>query len=340
MTRHVMRAGPATADVDHARRQWLVKLVGAGAALALAGQARSQSWPTRPLRVVLGYAPGGSADVTARELTTPLNAALGQPIVVDYKSGASGTIAGAEVARAAPDGYTLGLLDNATLTIVPALRNAGYDPLTAFTPIVAVTHMPQVLVAAPSAGVNTVRELIDALRKSPGKWSYASGGAGSVSHLVAELFKSRSGTFALHVPYRGGAPAINALLAGEVQFAFLTQSATQGFIQSGKLKALGVSSRARVASLPGVPTIAESGFPGFEAPGWFALFGPAGLPDAVVATLRESVTRVLSVPATAARLEALGQTVAPPGQDMRAVVATELRMWKQLIAQQKISIDG
>lgn len=325
---------------DLARRACLGRLAGAAGALALGLPARAQAWPARPLRVVLGYTPGGSADTTARELTVPLTAALGQPLVVDYKAGASGAIAGAEVARAAPDGYTLGLLDNAPLTIVPTLRNAGYDPLSSFTPIIMVSHVPQVLVASASAGVGSLRELIEAMRKSPGRFSYASGGAGSVGHLTTELFKSRTGTYALHVPYRGGAPAINALLAGEVQFAFLTPTATQGFIQAGKLKALGVSSRTRLASLPGVPTIAESAIPGFEAPGWFALVGPAGLPEPIVSTLRRSVAQVLATPAVVGRLEALGQTLPPAGQDVRGVISAELATWKQLVAERKLVIEG
>ena len=313
----------------------------AGVALALVGtSASAQAWPARPVRVLLGYTPGGAADVTAREVMTPLGKLLGQPVVIDYKAGASGTIAGAEVVRATPDGYTLGLLDNAPLTIVPALRNAGYDPLAGFTPIAMVSQLPQVLVAPPSAGVTTVQELIALMRREPGKLSYASGGSGSVGHLAAELFKSRTGTFAVHVPYRGGAPAITALLAGDVQFAFLTASATGPFFASGKLKALGVSSLTRMPSLPGVPTIAESGVPGFDAPGWFALMGPAGMPEPVVAAIRKALAEVLAAPGMAARLEALGQTAAPAGADVRRTIATEGATWKKLIAERKIAIEG
>jgi len=325
---------------DPARRAALAGCVG-GAALALLGRpALAQAWPAKPLRLLLGYTPGGAADVTAREVATPLGKTLGQPLVIDYKPGASGTIAGAEIARAAPDGYTLGLLDNAPLTIVPAMRNAGYDPLAAFTPIAMVSQLPQLLVAPPSAGVNSVRELIDAMRRQPGRLSYASGGSGSVGHLAAELFKSRTGTFAVHVPYRGGAPAITALLAGDVQFAFLTPSATAPFIASGRLKALGVSSLTRVGSLPNVPTIAESGVPDFDAPGWFALLGPAGMPEPVVAALRKAVAETLATPAMATRLEALGQTVAPARAEVRQTIAAELATWKKLIAERKIVVDG
>lgn len=322
------------------RRQFLAGGA-AGAVATLAGTgAWAQAWPAKPIRVVLGYAPGGAADVTARELGLVLGKLLGQPLVVDYKAGASGTIAAAEVARAAPDGYTLALLDNAPLTIVPALRHPGYDPLTSFTHLGMVTQLPQVLVASPAVSANTVQELVELMRRQPGKLNYGSGGSGSVGHLAAELFKQRTGTFALHVPYRGGAPTITALLAGDVQFAFLTASVTAPMIASGKLKALGVSSLTRLPSLPQVPTISESGVPRYDAPGWFALAGPAGLPESVVAPLRRAVVEMLATPSLATRLEGLGQTLAPVQMDVRAVLGQELATWKKLFSERKIAVDA
>jgi tripartite-type tricarboxylate transporter receptor subunit TctC len=325
---------------DPRRRTALATGLGAAALAWLGAGAHAAPWPARPLRVVLGYTPGGAADVTAREVMAPLGRLLGQPVVVDYKAGASGTIAAAEVVRAAPDGYTLGLLDNAPLTIVPALRQVGYDPLAGFTPIAMVSQAPQVLVAPPSAGVATVQELLALMRKEPGRLSYASGGSGSVGHLAAELFKSRTGTFAVHVPYRGGAPAVTALLAGDVQFAFLTASVTGPFIASGRLKALGVSALARMPSLPQAPTIAAAGVPGFDASGWFALMGPAGLPLPVVAAIRKALAEVLAAPGMAARLEALGQTAAPAGTDVHRTIAAEGATWKKLIVERKIALEG
>ena len=227
----------------------------------------------------------------------------------------SGTIAAAEVARAEPDGYTLGLLDNAPLTIVPALRNTGYDPLGA-------VHAPgdghaasrRWLVASPSLPANNVRELIALMKSQPGRLNFGTGGAGSVGHLAAELFKQRTGTFALHVPFRGAAPVVTALLGGDLHFAFLTPTATMPFITSGKLKALGVSSGARLNSLPDVPTIAESGLPGYDVPGWFALMGPAGMPDA---TARRLASGDCHDPGNADRGDAAGgagaDAVEPPG---------------------------
>lgn len=325
------------------RRRFMLRAAAGMAAAAWGTGARAQAWPTRPIRIVLGYTPGASADATAREMGSVLGKLLGQPLIVDYKPGAGGTIAAAEVARAAPDGYTLGLLDNAPLTIVPAFRSTGYDPVASFTQLGMITQMPQVLVAGPSAGIATVQELLASMRRQPGKLNYGSGGTGSVSHLAAELFKQRSDTFAVHVPFRGGAPAINALLANDVQFAFLTPSATGPLIASGKLKALGVTSLARLPSLPNVPTISESGLPQFEVRGWFALAGPDGLPDTVALPLRKAVADMLAMPAFAARLEALGQAAAPAlaeAREMRSTIGSELLGWKKLIADRKIVIES
>ena len=324
----------------HARFDATRRSLVAAAALACVGpRALAQAWPSKPIRLVMGYAPGGGADVTAREFAQPLSRLLGQPIVVDYKAGAGGTRAAAEVARAAPDGYTLGLLDNAPLAIAPALRHVGYDPVKSFTPIAMVTQLPQVLVANPALPASRSRELIALMRKQPGKLNYGSGGSGSVSHLAGELYKARSDTFALHVPYRGGAPAITALIAGEVQFAFLTYAATGSFIKSGQLKALGVASAARMPQLPDVPTIAEDGLPGYEAQGWFALAGPAGMPPAIVQTLQKALVEVLASPAVVQRVESMGQTVAAGKVDPDKAIATELATWRKLVAERKLSIE-
>lgn len=314
---------------------------GAGLALSsLAVHGAAQTWPARPIRLLTGYAPGGSSDITARAISAPLARLLGQPVVVDNKPGASSALAAAEVAHAAPDGYTLGLLDNAPMTIVPSLRNPGYDPLTSFTPISMVTQMPQVLVAAPTLPANSVRELIELMKKQPGKLNYGSGGSGSVGHLCAELLKSRSQTVAVHVPYRGAAPVVTALMAGEIQFAFLTYTGTAAFLKSGNLKALAVSSTTRLPTLPQVPTIAENVLPGFDAPGWFALMAPAGLPAGIVASLNKALADTMKMPAIVSRMEELGQIIATGKVDPKQTIPTELGQWKRLITERKIVVDG
>jgi tripartite-type tricarboxylate transporter receptor subunit TctC len=314
---------------------------GAGLALSsLAAHAAAQTWPARPIRLVTGYAPGGSSDITAREIGAPLARLLGQPVVIDNKPGASSALAAAEVSRAAPDGYTLGLLDNAPMTIVPSLRNPGYDPLASFTPIAMVTQMPQVLVAPATLPANNARELIELMKKQPGRLNYGSGGSGSVGHLCAELLKTRSQTFAVHVPYRGSAPVVTALMAGEVQFAFLTYTGTAAFLKAGQLKALAVSSTTRLQTLPQVPTIAENALPGFDAPGWFALMAPAGLPAGIVATLNKGLADTMKMPTIVARLEELGQTIATGKVDPKQTIATELAQWKRLIAERRIVVEG
>lgn len=322
------------------RRRTLVAGASAGVAMSLASlRARAQDWPTKPIRLVIGYAAGGGADATARLFTPQLGQLLGQPVVVENKSGASGTLATAEVSRSAPDGYTLTLVDNAPLTIVPVIRAPGYDPLTGFTPILMVVENANVLVTSSDFAANNVRELIEILRKTPGRLNYASGGAGSLSHLAAELFKVQSKTFAVHVPYRGAAPAIADLIGGQVQFAFLSVPAVSSFVSSKRLKALGVTTASRHPLLPNVPTIAEQGLPRYEVRAWLALMGPPEMPPQVVAAIRKSLGETLAMQAVVSRLEGLGHTISAGKVDVGQRIADELAVWRKLIAEQKIVFD-
>ena len=323
------------------RRRPLVAGAVAAIVLSLSGMpALAQEWPTKPIRLVLGYAPGGGADITARLMQPSLEKLLKQPIVIDYKSGAGGALAAAEVARAAPDGYTLGLVDNGVMTIIPAVRQPGYDPVTSFTPISMVSLLPHVLVASPSLTAKNSRELIEMMKSTPGKLNFGSGGPASMSHFFAELYKAQSKTSAVHVPFRGGSPAIAAVTAGDVQFAFLTYAASSGFIKGGQVKALGVSSSSRLRSLPNVPTIAEQGLAGYDAVGWFAIVGPAKLPPRVVATLEKAIVETLTTPAVVSRLEEVGSL---PAVDQKVTlskrIADELVVWRKLITEQKIAVE-
>ena len=322
------------------RRRTLIAGGSAGVALTLASlPVHAQEWPSKPIRLLIGYAAGGGADATARMFTPQLGQLLGQPVVVENKAGASGTLATAEASHAAPDGYTLTLVDNAPLTIVPVIRAAGYDPLTGFTPISMVVENANVLVTTADFGANNARQLIEMMRKAPGRLNYASGGAGSLSHLAAELFKAQSKTFAVHVPYRGAAPAITDLIAGQVQFAFLSLPAVSGFIAAKRLKALGVTTASRHPALPNVPTIAEQGLPGYEVVAWLAMMGPPGMPPQTVAALKKALADTLAMPAVIARLEGLGHTVASGKVNVRQRIADELAMWRKLISEQKIVFD-
>jgi tripartite-type tricarboxylate transporter receptor subunit TctC len=265
---------------------------------------------------------------------------LKQPIAIDYKSGAGGALAAAEVSRAVPDGYTLGLVDSGVMTIIPVARQPGYDPLTSFTPISMVTLLPHVLIASPKLAANSSRELIDMMRREPGRLNFASGGPGSMSHFFAELYLALSKTSAVHVPFRGGAPAITAVSAGDVQFAFLTYAASSGFIKGGQVKVLGISSSLRLNSLPNVPTIAEQGLTGYDTTGWFALVGPAKMPPRIVAALEKALNETLTTPAVVARLEEVGSLPAT-GQkiSLDKRISEELVVWRKLITEQKLTVE-
>jgi len=325
--------------VDRRRRSAFVGGVAVVALPSLTLRANAQAWPARPIRLVTGYAPGGAADITAREIGVPLGRVLGQPIVVDNKPGASGTLAAAEISRAAPDGYTLGLLDNAPMTIVPSLRNPGYDPLTGFTAIAMVSQLPQVLVANPSLAANRPRELIELMRKQPGKLNYGSGGAGSVGHLAAELLKARSQTFALHVPYRGGAPVAADLVSGKLQLSFSPLIEVLQQVRAGKLRALGVTTARRSALLPAIPTIAEV-IPGYEVALWNGIMGPAGLPAPVVARLASELVAIIGSQDVRSRLAELGSDpVGSTPQEFTAFVAAEQPKWAELVRISGATVD-
>lgn len=315
---------------------------GAAACAGLLGRSAfaQAGWPSKPIRLVIGYAPGGGADITARELTAPISKLLGQAVVVDYKAGAGGTLAAQEVARAAPDGYTLGLLDNAPMTIAPALRSPGYDPVGGFTPIALVSQLPQVLVAHPSVPAGRSRELIEAMKRSPGRLNFGSGGNGSVSHLAAELYKARSDTFAVHVPYRGGAPAITDVIGGQVDYMIDVMPNTAPQVKGGKLQALAVSTAKRVPGFDNVPTIAESGVAGFEVGAWDAIFAPKGTPAEVVDKVNAAIRKVLADTEMQNQLAARGAMPAPTTPaELRSFVSAEVDRWGKAVKQAGATID-
>lgn len=295
------------------RNQKLVRQLGLAAFAVLAGigLADAQStYPTKPIRFVVSYPPGGPTDIVSRELARPLGEALGKPVIIDNRGGAAGTLGNDIVAKSPPDGYSL-VLATSTMpiqeTLLPSLP---YDTLKDFTMIGAVASGPLVLVVPPSLPVNNVKELIALAKSKPGELSYASPSSGSANHLSAELLKTIAGIEAVHVPYKGAAPAEIDLMTGRVQFMFHTIAAAMPKIKGGQLRAIAVTSSQRSPILPDVPTVAET-LPGFEAVTWYGVLAPAGLPPDITARLNADLNKSLVNPAFKERLLGLGMEPMP-----------------------------
>ena len=272
-------------------------LAGVVLAAGLAGAACAQPFPTKPVRMVVPFPAGGGTDILARPLAQKLNEAWGQPVFVDNRAGAGSTIGNALVARAAPDGYTL-LLNSASLSVVPAIyRNLPYDTLKDLAAITLLMHTPYVLVVHPSMPTRSVGELVRLARAKPGQIIYGSAGAGTITHFTVELFRSMAKIDILHVPFKGGAPSLQALISGEVQMVMNVMPEVLPHVRAGgRMRALGVSSAKRMEQMPDLPTIAEAGVPGFESVVWFALLAPAGTPPAIIAGINGEVNRILRDP--------------------------------------------
>jgi tripartite-type tricarboxylate transporter receptor subunit TctC len=264
------------------------------------------AYPSRPITLVVPYPPGGSADILARAVGAELAKRLGQPVVIDNRGGAGTAIGTRVVAGAAPDGYTLLLGTVSSQAINPAMNKVAYDPLKDFTAISPLASIPFVLVANPDAKIDSVAALIAQAKAMPDGLSYASAGPGTSNHLAGELLASEAHIRLLHVPYKGSAPALNDVIAGVVPLMFDLQATTLPYLKSGKLKALAVTSRTRSSLLPDVPTMIESGVPGYEVNAWFGLFAPAGLPVPTLNRLNGEVTAILKTPEMTARLRELG----------------------------------
>jgi tripartite-type tricarboxylate transporter receptor subunit TctC len=277
------------------------------AAPLLATPALAQSWaPSRAIRLVAPYAPGGGVDTASRLLAVPMSADLGQNVVVENRGGAGGSIGAAEVARAAADGHTV-MIDAMAHTVNPALmRGLAFDYATAFTPISQVLIWPQILIVHPSLPVRNLTEFVAHVRARPGQLSYGSSGNATAAHLASALLLNRAGLDMVHVPYRGGAPALQDLIAGNVAFVFGTVASSLQLAQEGRVRAIAVSSAARLAGLPDVGTVAEQGFPGYELNEWNGLYAPAGLAEPAVLRWHAAIRRALEDQAVRTRLDALG----------------------------------
>nr|WP_255575156.1 tripartite tricarboxylate transporter substrate binding protein [Caldovatus aquaticus] len=298
-------------------RRALAAALAAGAAArpaAAQGAGAAPSWsPSRPIRLLAGYPPGGGVDTTARLLSGPFAAQLGQPVVVENRPGAGGSLAGAEVARAAPDGHTLFVDASPQVVNHVLLKNLPFDYATAFTPISQVIVLPQIMIVHNGLPVRTLAEFIAYAKARPGRLSYGSSGNATASHLGTELFLRRAGLDIVHVPYRGGTPALQDLLGGNVAFVFGTVSSSLQLAREGRVRPLAVTTLQRIPPLPEVPTFAEQGFPGYELNEWNGVFAPAGLPAPIVARLHQAVLAALADPVVRQRVEALGAI--PVGSD-------------------------
>ncbi|MGV3571887.1 MAG: Bug family tripartite tricarboxylate transporter substrate binding protein [Ramlibacter sp.] len=319
-------------------------LAAAACALGLPGLARAQTYPARPIRLVVPFTPGGSSDILARAIGQELARAWGQPVVIENVPGAGGSLGADRVAKAAPDGYTLLMGHTGTLAVNPTLYpKLPYDAQRAFAPVAWVARVPNVLVVHASVPAKTLRELVALAKAKPGQLAYGSGGNGSAAHTTMEFLKLQAGMSLLHIPYRGTAPSVNDLLAGQVQALFTGAPALLPHIQGGRIRALAVSSPRRLPLLPDVPTVAESGVPGthgFEADQWYGLVAPAGTPADVVAKLNQEVNRSLAAADVRTRLAAEGAEPTPATpQAFGAMIAADTRRWERVIRAARISVD-
>jgi tripartite-type tricarboxylate transporter receptor subunit TctC len=315
--------------------------MGAGAAALALPQARA-AWPDKPIKLIIGYSTGGSTDATARLLGRQLEQRLGQTITFEYKPGAGASIGADHVAKSAPDGYTIGLTDSGPLTIMPNLRKVGYDPTQDFTPLSYVCATGLAVIVHPSVPANNISELIALAKAQPDKLNYASSGVGSVHHLAGELFKSQAGVRMTHVPYKGAGPALTDLIGGQVPVMFATIGPAIPMIQSGKARALGVTSARRSAPLADVPTVAEQGLPGYEAVLWFAMVAPPGLPPAMAARLQKDLQSSLRDPGLIRDLEKLGNEDVGPRtpEQVTELVRSDLQKWSRVIREAKITLES
>ncbi|QEZ46850.1 tripartite tricarboxylate transporter substrate binding protein [Cupriavidus oxalaticus] len=317
------------------RRAWLVRgLAGmlAAGSLAVPFTAGAETWPARPIQLLIPYPPGGSADLLARPVAARLQEKLGQPVVLDYRPGAGGTIATQALARAKPDGYTLIMVLAAHAINASLYPKLPYDTRKDFAPVSLVANLPMILAGSSSLRANNVQELIAEARANPGKLTFASAGNGNTGHLAGELFDSVAGIKMTHVPYKGSAQVVTAMLSGEVQLTFDSISTTLPHVKSGKLRALAVTGSQRAAVAPDVPTLAEAGVPGISITGWYAVLAPAGTPQPLVDRLSTEIATVLRQPELKATLATNGyEPVGSTPAALRTHIDAEINRWSKVV---------
>lgn len=299
------------------------------------------TWPVRPIRLIVPFTPGGSSDILARAIGQKLTEAWGQPVVIDNVPGAGGSIGADKAAKSAPDGYTLLMGHIGTLAVNPSLYpKLPYNPVKDFAPVAWVARVPNVLVVHPSVQAKNVKELVALAKSKPGQINYGSGGNGSAANLATEYFKLQTGSSLLHIPYRGTAPAVSDLLGGQIQVLFTGAPAVLGQIKSGQLRALAVSSPQRLVALPEVPTVAEAGYKDFEADQWYGVVAPTGTPNDVVAKLNAQINLSLNSPDLKARLIGEGAIATPTSPEaFKRHIASEIERWRPVITSGRVKAD-
>jgi tripartite-type tricarboxylate transporter receptor subunit TctC len=311
-----------------------------GAAATWPGVAQAEDYPARPVTMVVPYAPGGATEILARIIAHKLEDKLGKPFIVENKPG-GGTVIGANaVAKAAADGYTLLMASSTSMAVnVTVHKSLPYNPATDLVPLAMVAQTPFMLIVNPALPAQSLTEFIALAKQKPGQLSYASAGVGSPHHLFAELFKSMTGTEMTHVPYKGSLPALNDVVAGHVPLMFCDAPPSTGMIQTGKVRALGISTRMRLPTLPDVAPLAEVGLPGFDVAAWFMVAAPARMPAAVIDTLHSEIQRSLAAPEVTAQIAKLGllPMVTPTVADMQAFVQSEIARWGKVVEQAGIA---
>jgi tripartite-type tricarboxylate transporter receptor subunit TctC len=308
------------------------RVLAAALGLAAAIGAFAQEYPSRPVRLIVTFPPGGTVDITARIVQPKLSEFLGQTVVIENRGGAGGAVGTEAAARSAPDGYTF-LYTLSSHTINPFLYKLSYDVERDFAPVSLVVSVPQLIAANPNAPAKTLRELVSTAKERPGFYAYASPGAGTPGHIAAELLKLKTGINLVHVPYKGGGPAVTDVLAGQVPYLFLTASAAFSYTKSGKLRALAVTTKKRTAAAPDIPTVSEElNLPDYEVDSWCAMFAPAKTPAAIVARMHQDVARVVQLPDVKQRLLEQGaDAVGGSPEELDRVVKNELKTWAAVV---------